>query len=776
MAAIISPGLDGNLTVIVADNGPNTVVANGGTDTTPEIIIQNGVSLTGDSIIQNAVVINAPNYTLNNNGSLSGALSGVVANDSTTLVNYGTIQTTALAGNAYRGSVGVDSLVLNQNSALLGNVIGGGGLADSITFNGGLSTPGGSSNVIRGNVLGFDTITKGANGGVAFIGTVADENSGLNVTANNIQINGGGLYINADVAGNTTPLTTINANGSAIGGTGVWSANLNVLGGGFSAGAIPINLDSNPANSVGLVTVNGSVTHSANTFIRVDVIPNAVISPGVNSDLIRHTQDNGGLYNVSGMGVRLSPTNINRVITPGNYTVIDSNAAIPGFANLGPVGVQFNDNVSETGYYTATGSGANYLESVLTNYFVTPFLANGGTDLALGVNYDFGDLPGLSPNESALGGALDTLALRAGTGTLGADEQDLIAALSLSDLPSVQASLAALNPESSLILATSVVNSNYRLHRMVQDHLAFTRNGSVIESYSPGSTTRDAKGGIVESEPVRQTSTSNGNFWGAISYDQQDYEGNDFQSDFDGDVAALTVGVDFRVSELFLLGALVDASKGDLDHSLGRGSDIDSLRGAIYGTYGASKGVYSDFLVGYGAHEFDHSRSNGVGVFPAFTDSGYDSDSLQALFTIGYAMGTEQLTHGPFLGAEYQQLNIDGFNQGGGPVFVNDHEIESLRGLIGYRLNANYGAFRPYASVAYAHEFEDGLNNATASIGGTSFDVAGAELQSVILATAGFGYAFTDQLMMDLGYRGEIPTSGDGMTSHGVSLGLNYSF
>ena len=46
----------------------------------------------------------------------------------------------------------------------------------------------------------------------------------------------------------------------------------------------------------------------------------------------------------------------------------------------------------------------------------------------------------------------------------------------------------------------------------------------------------------------------------------------------------------------------------------------------------------------------------------------------------------------------------------------------------------------------------------------------------MILATAGFGYAFTDQLMMDLGYRGEIPTSGDGMTSHGVSLGLNYSF
>jgi uncharacterized protein YhjY with autotransporter beta-barrel domain len=844
LAAVISPGLDGNRIVTAADNGANTVVANGGTDLTPTITIQNGVILTGDPAFQNAIRINVANYTVSNAGSLSGATNGIVAlnnltltndalaqisgttgginvgsgaiitNDGTILstggvavlmgananlsnvgliqgsqgitatngsliTNSGTIRATALGGNAFLGGLGIDNLVLNQDSSVIGNVIGGGGLADSIVFNGGLSAPLGASNSIRGNVTGFNTITKGINGGVAFLGTVADVGGGLNVTANTIQINGGGLYINANVAGSTAPLATINANGAAVGGTGTWSANLNVLSGGLSAGAIPINLDAVPTNSVGRLAVNGSVTHSPGTFIRVDVIPDTPINPGVNSDLIEHLQVAGGSYDVSGAGIRLSPTDINRVITPGDYTIIDSDVPILGAGLLGPVGVQFNNNIGETGVYSATGGGANYLNSVLTQYFVTTAVTNAGTNLELGINYDFSALPGLSPNQSAIGGALDNLAAQAGPGTLGAAEQDLVAALALSDLGAVQATLAALNPDASLAFGASIVNSNYRLHRMVQDHLAFTRNSSEMESYTPGSTTMDAKGGMIQSQPVRRSSSMNcGNVWGSLSYDWQDYEGSAPQADFDGEVSAITVGVDFRVSPTLLIGALIDGSKGDLDQSQGGGADVDSLRGALYGSYGESLGVYADFLVGYGTHEFDRSGSNGGGVIPGFNNSNIDAESLQAMLTVGYAMGNEEVTHGPFVGVEYQQVDVDRFSQGGGPVLVNvsDHEIDSLRGLAGYRVNGNYGAFRPYASVAYAHEFEDGANSASASLGGAAFSVEGAELHSSILVTAGFGYAFSENVMMDLGYRGDLSTSNDGISSHGVSLGLNYGF
>lgn len=843
LAAVISPGLDGNRTVTAADSGANTVVANGGTDLTPQIIIQSGASLTGDPAFQNAIRINAANYSLFNNGALSGGsnsivavgdftlynapgaliegnsggvftgssalvtndgfilgnggigldlgssselsntgiivgTSGVTALNGSLITNSGSIRATSATGSAFRGGAGVDNLVLNQGSVVVGDVIGGGGVSDSITFNGGLSVPGGSTNAISGSVIGFNTITKGNNSGVAFIGTPADVDSGFNVTANSILIDGGGLYINADIAGHTAPLSTIVANGAAIGGTGDWSANLNILSGGFSAGAIPINLDSNPINSVGMVAVGGSVTHSPGTFIRVDLIPDTAIIPGFNSDLIQHTRLAGGSYQIGGTSIRLSPTDINRVITPGAYKIIDSDVAILGVGSLGPVGIQTNNNVIEDGYYSSTASGVNYLDSVFTRYFVSPILSDGGTDLTLAVDYDFAGLPGLSGNQSALGGALDALALQAGTGTLGEAEQDLLAALALSDLGTVQLSLAALNPEASFTLAASVINSNYRLHRMVQDHLAIARSGVEIESYSAATSTMDSKGGMVESRPVRETSMNRGNVWGSVSYDRQDYEGVSNQSDFDGDVRAVTLGLDFRISPTFLLGGLIDGSKGDLDHNSGGGTDVDSLRGALYGTYGAQLGLYADFLAGYGTHDFDRSGSTGGGLVPMFNNSSLEADSLQAMLTIGYAMGGGAIVHGPFIGLEYQSVEMDGFNHGGGPVRidVDDHDMDSLRGLIGYRLNGNYGAFRPYASVAYAHEFEDDSSSARASIGGTSFALVGAELHSSILVTAGFGYAFNERLLMDLGYRGDISTSDTGITSHGVSLGLNYGF
>jgi outer membrane autotransporter protein len=109
------------------------------------------------------------------------------------------------------------------------------------------------------------------------------------------------------------------------------------------------------------------------------------------------------------------------------------------------------------------------------------------------------------------------------------------------------------------------------------------------------------------------------------------------------------------------------------------------------------------------------------------------------------------------------------------PLSISGYEADSLRGLIGYRVNANYGTFRPYASVAYAHEFEDGENRRSASFGGVPFSVVGAAQSSAVLITAGTGIGLTSYLTLDIGYRGEIAID-DGLTSHGGSIGLNYSF
>ncbi len=85
-----------------------------------------------------------------------------------------------------------------------------------------------------------------------------------------------------------------------------------------------------------------------------------------------------------------------------------------------------------------------------------------------------------------------------------------------------------------------------------------------------------------------------------------------------------------------------------------------------------------------------------------------------------------------------------------------------------YRAEAEYGAFTPYVSVAYAHEFEDDQLNTTATLpGGATFGLNGSGLESAILISLGTDYRFTSDLSMNVGYHGEISVGGDGTDSHG---------
>ncbi len=748
-----SANITGKLGGILA--GDDAEITNGGS------ILGNGgtgIDLGNNGFVNNSGVIIG-------NVGVSAASSGVTP-IGLELVNSGEIRSTStgLIKDAVKGSAAADSITLNQGSLIVGNIFGDAG-ADTLTINGGIITPGGISNVVRGDVESFATVTK-AGPGVAFIGAPQDVNAGFDVFADTINITGGGLYINGDIAGDTSLFATINANGAALGGTGIWTANVNIFTNGISAGAIPINLDAVPENSVGSVQILGDVVHSANSFIRVDIVPNTLINDGINSDIIEQSGI-GSTYTVTGANLRLSPTSLDKVITPGKYTIVDSDEAIVGFGALGSIGVQFNSNITSTGAFSPSGSGPDFRNSVLTENFTTLTLGDASTNLEVNVKYDFATLPGFSNNQQAFGAALDQLALQLG---LGLAEQDLISALALSDIDSVQSTLIAIGPENMFTVSNSIINSNYRLHRMIQDRMAASRAGSDSSTPTMIPAKYDAKGGMVsESFTTSGGSAPSNSFWGSISGDRQSYDGSSEAIGSDADVGAVTAGYDYHFNSNFMIGGLVDASSADLDQA-----DIDSIRFAVYGTYGESMGFYSDFIVGYGMHDFDQTSK----VLGNDFSSDTDSDSLQALLTAGYTMGSSSVKHGPFVGAEYQNLNVDGFDRTGGGVGlqVADYDVDSLRGLVGYRINVRSGAFSPYVSIAYAYEFDGEAQNVDASIAGVPFSVRGNDLESAILITAGTGYDITRNLVLDLGYRGEISTDDDGLSSHGGSIGLNYSF
>lgn len=696
-----------------------------------------------------------------NTGLIEGT-TGIVANNGSTINNSGIIRSTAIGGNAFSGGSGNDDLIFTADSFVKGNVLGGGG-TNTLTLNGGLTSPISTRNLISGDVRDFSTVTKSGTG-VALIGGVDDVGNGLVITADTIAITSGGLYFNADISGATTAQAIINAGGAAVGGTGLWNANLNILAGGISAGAIPINLDSNPVNAVGAVAITGDVVHSPGSFIRLDIVPGTPVIDGINSDIIEQIGA-GNTYDVTGANLRISTTNSDRALTNGTYILVDSDEAIIG--SIGTIGVQFNANTPVTGPFRPTESGANATNTVATRFFGSTGLEDSGTNLVFRYQRNYAGLPGLSENQASLGAALDSSATSANPLI-----QNFISSMDFSNLDAVQNTLASLSPESFIDFTAGIVNSNYRVHRMLQDHLAATRSSGDLMKMAVGGQ-MDSKGGMTASEAPQPGKRAS--FWGSVSYDWQDYEGDGPNSDFDGETAAITAGFDYRVAPALVLGILLDGSKSNFD-SDNIGSDIDSLRVLVYGTWGKSTGLYSDAIIGYGNHDLDFDRSLG-GLLGGSSSSSTDADSLQALWTIGYAFGDTRIKHGPFAGFEYQSVEVDGYSQSGVlPVSVDDYDDDSFRALIGYRVNTNLGRFTPYASVTYAHEFEDDGVNARASFGGAGFRVRGAERGSAVLLTAGTGVTLTDSLLLDVGYRGEISVDDEGIDSHGANVGLKYRF
>jgi uncharacterized protein YhjY with autotransporter beta-barrel domain len=735
---------------------------------------------------------------ISNEGSITGTTgTGIIGSVQAETVNNkngwitGGIAAIDLAG-------GDDIINLGFGSVVQGNIAGGEGF-DVINFTSGSESITDESNIVHGNVGGIETINK-TGPGFAFIGGSGES---FNVFTDTINVSSGGLVINGNLASLAEGKTAVNLTGGGrLDGTGSWNADLFVTEGGISAGGTNNELTGSGKasalsaaktadsagylDSVGTLTLNGNFNGepvivpptvlkaqsvSSPAFIREDIVAGKAIVNGVNSDLIVQN-GSGNTFNVAGMDIRLAPTDINLVLTDGTYTIVDSDSPLAGVGRIGKLGVLFGANVPDTGDFVATESGDNNRNTVVGSYFAKietgdPAAGGGDSNLLVTVKHDYQGLPGLTDNQAALASALD-----AAVDSPNADIQDFIAAMDYSDLDTVQATLAALDPGSTMGLADLVVNGNYRLHRLTQNHLAAIR-GTSRETSEAAAPVTDSKGAVVTS-PATSRVAGRGNAWGSVSYDGQDYDAPGNPADFDGDSGAFTAGVDWLVAPQLVLGLVLDGSKGNYDGT-GTDSDVDSFRGAVYGTWGGGMGFYSDFLAGYGDHNLE-SDADTAGVLTGKIRSETDADSFQALWTAGYTMGDARLKHGPFAGFEYQNVDVDGFTQGGQlPVQVGGFDVDSLRALIGYRVNANLGMFRPYASAVYAHEFEDGANSATASFGGTSFKVSGAEQSSAILLGIGTGIALSDSLTLDVGYRGDIAVD-DGLTSHGASLGLNYSF
>lgn len=211
---------------------------------------------------------------------------------------------------------------------------------------------------------------------------------------------------------------------------------------------------------------------------------------------------------------------------------------------------------------------------------------------------------------------------------------------------------------------------------------------------------------------------------------------------FDGESRAIEAGLDYRMSDTMVLGALVGVEKYDYDFDpeapgrnftpANRAGDAEASN--VFLTVFASKmigtGGYVDVTVGYEAQDATYRRNS---VFQESTRTIAQTDvrvrgdtqgtTLWASLNAGYDFARGSSSFGPYAGVTWTDSDIDAYREtdlsnSGLAMRFGKTSNSSLLGHAGLRfshsISTGWGVVMPQARLEYQHEFEDDPAEATA--------------------------------------------------------------
>ncbi|PPQ18085.1 hypothetical protein CV770_17545 [Bradyrhizobium sp. AC87j1] len=359
-AAIVIDNSDDNLVNIrgtaVGTGGNTTGLRISGTSSGNVVLVYDSGSIGGG---HTGVQFIAGGNTLINGGTISGGFFIAIqgSSGSDTIFNSGTISGGGSGAIELNG--GDDLLGLAPGATITGNVRGGSG-TDTLNF-GSI----GSASFDLGN-LGpglqydeFEQLKKNGNSVWTLTGATAFNGA--------TTVDAGGLIVNG-----TLP-SVVTVNGGYLGGTGTVGG-IVVNAGGMVA----------PGNSIGTLNVSGNVTFNAGSTFQVE------INPGGQSDKIAAT----GTATLNGGTVQIVPLGAG-FLANTQYTILTATGGVTGtFATL-----------TTSGSPLVSGQLSYDVNNV---YFILQQI--GG----------FGTLSGLTPNQTAVAGALDQAQSGGASGPLAA--------------------------------------------------------------------------------------------------------------------------------------------------------------------------------------------------------------------------------------------------------------------------------------------------------------------------------------------------------------------
>ena len=213
----------------------------------------------------------------------------------------------------------------------------------------------------------------------------------------------------------------------------------------------------------------------------------------------------------------------------------------------------------------------------------------------------------------------------------------------------------------------------------------------------------------------------------------------DLEAGYDVDTTGVTAGVDYRVSDQFVIGGALSYGNTEADFDSGSAglsggsTETDGYSLALFTSWYGER-HYLDLIATFGQLDVESTRR--VSYTLDFVQPGYNNPDPQAgtliedwdetargetdsdLFSIGagfgYDFGSGAWHFGPMLAINYLKVDVDGFTETGAPgldLTYGDQEGESLQFELGvdagYSASMSWGVLSPYARFTYVSEQEN---------------------------------------------------------------------
>jgi autotransporter-associated beta strand protein len=732
---------------------------------------------------------------LNHNSGLTltggnGGSGTAAGNGGNTSVSIGTLN--LLDSGSTLSITGGTGLASGNASVTLGILNGAGSLA---IYGSGLDALQVSSGNFSGIIAGNATLDKTGTGAL----TLTGNNSYTGATT----LSGGILNILGPSNLGTSALLDFNG-GTLQAGAAITTT----LAAGLGPGGGTVDLDDHPVVWNGVLSGTGALSVMDSTNGNSALILTAANSYSggtqINSGtLVVANAGALGSGNVSVNGGTLSTDGVNHSLNvAGNYTQASGGTLQLGLGgtatgqwdllNVGGTAQLAGTLrlVSEDGFYFRRDETFELVDSggALTGQFGSILDEAGGVPVSLVyMSHEilletlapvYASL-GRTPNEKAVGGALDSLSEQP-------YDSKLITLMDASaSTPAVTGNLDALSP-ANLTAIYQMAFSLAQAHAEILDrHLSsfWTNSGSGSKGYS-----WDGQGPLFASSmpaPLEAALAANRppDQWEVFTTGVGDFatvSGDGNAAGYQYSIGGAVAGMDRRFSKDFMAGLLLGYSQSGTSQSAGQ----VNATGAQAGLYAAWKlnAFHLEGLAEAGFNNYTLQRSGLGGLVTGNTQGSQVTGELGA----GYDFKLDQARVGLFATGQITGVNIGAFDESGSlaPLAYGAQGETSLTSSLGAKASRSWNVgggvvLSPSLNACWEHVVEGNLDSLTASFAGmgnsASFTVDGPALgTNAALLGGGLDARFNRDLGAFVAYQGKL-----GMTHYGsqdVLAGLNFGF